>query len=84
MLAFTDQLLAVANAYRAAKGSSLAAVSARVFDDGKRLPLVANGEGSVTLKRAEQALRWFSENWPADAEWPSDVPRPADTKQVAA
>jgi hypothetical protein len=24
----------------------------------------------------QDAMDWFSQNWPADLEWPTDIPRP--------
>jgi len=74
---FTDQLLAVARAYAEAEAVDLPVVSSRVFDDSKKLPAVASDAASVTLRRAEAALRWFSAHWPDGAVWPAGVPRPA-------
>jgi hypothetical protein len=84
MLTFTDQLLTVANAYSALTGAGFPTVSSRVFDDSKRLPLIASGEGSITLRRAELALQWFSANWPDGADWPSEIARPEPLVNEAA
>jgi hypothetical protein len=53
---------------------------------GSRVTTIAMGSGNVyrtlkeggniTLNRVEDAVRWFSTNWPADLAWPADVPRP--------
>lgn len=72
----TEQLLAVANSYAQSQGIPLSAVSSRVFDDGKRLPAIAEHGATITLKRAEMAFDWFSQNWPSDLNWPSSVQRP--------
>jgi hypothetical protein len=77
-MAMTDQLLAVARAYCAARSLSLSRVSTIVFNDGKKLDLVARGADLQTGK-FEQAIAWFSANWPDGAEWPSDIPRPDDS-----
>ena len=74
---FTDQLLAVARAYAEAEQVDLSVVSSRVFDDSKKLPAVAAGSASLTLRRAEAALAWFASRWPAGASWPVAVPLPA-------
>jgi len=84
MKTFTEQLVTVARAYAEGSGVSLSVVSHRVFDDSKRLPLVEEGGASVTLRRAEQALEWFSDNWPDGVSWPPDVVRPANAKADAA
>jgi hypothetical protein len=77
LMLFTDQLLAVARAYAEAEQVDLSVVSSRVFDDSKKLPAVASGAASLTLRRAEAALAWFAGRWPAGATWPAAVPLPA-------
>lgn len=77
---FTDQLLAVARAYAEAEQVDLSVVSSRVFDDSKKLPAVATGVASLTLRRAEAALAWFASRWPAGAIWPAAVSLPAAPK----
>jgi hypothetical protein len=72
----TDTLLSVASLYCSASGIQPKTVSSRVFDDSKVLPLLLSGGMTITLKRADSALEWFSANWPADADWPDGVPRP--------
>ncbi len=32
---------------------------------------------SITTCRADRAVQWFSDHWPAGLDWPEDVPRPA-------
>lgn len=80
---FTDQLLAVARAYAEAEQVDLSVVSSRVFDDSKKLPAVASGAASLTLRRAEAALAWFAGRWPAGATWPAAVPVPAESLPAA-
>lgn len=66
----------MARAYASAEGVDLSVVSSRVFDDSKKLPAIAAGTASVTLRRAEGALAWFAAHWPAEACWPVAVPLP--------
>ena len=42
-------------------------------------------QGRVTIRRAEEVLRWLSANWPADLDWPEgiDRPEPARTQEAA-
>lgn len=68
-------ILSLAHAYCLAAGVPLSTVSARVFDDGKRLQQIREG-GGITLARYNKALCWFSANWPDNAVWPSHVERP--------
>jgi hypothetical protein len=84
----TEQLLAVARAYCAARELSLSRVSTIVFNDGKKLDAIALRGADLGTGKYEQAMLWFSVNWPVDAEWPFLVTRPplaaADAAEVAA
>jgi hypothetical protein len=70
-----DELLSVARRYGEIEEVPLSTVSSRVLNDGKKLRALEEG-ADITVGRLEDALRWFSENWP-DGDWPSDVPRPS-------
>lgn len=72
----THQLLLVARAYCAARRLSLARTSTLVFNEGKKLDLIASGSADLATGRFERAMRWFSDNWPEDAHWPTEVARP--------
>jgi hypothetical protein len=77
MQLFTRQMLSVAYAYCAASGLPLSTASRRAFGESKLLAGLETGMSSPTFKRAEQALVWFSTNWPEGAAWPDNVPRPS-------
>lgn len=68
-------ILSVIDAYASATGAEDTTISSRVFADGKKIDAMRRG-GSITLRRANEAIQWFSNNWPEAAEWPSDVHRP--------
>jgi len=70
-----SQMLRVSEAFCHARGLSASRVSTLVFNDGKRLALLAAG-GDLTTSTFERAMVWLSANWPEGAEWPADVPRP--------
>lgn len=72
-----DQLLAVANAFREARGLSLSRTSTLVFNDGKKLDAISTGGADLATGRFEQSMQWFSDNWPEDAVWPKGIARPA-------
>lgn len=76
MMVMTDQLMAVARAYCAAGDCDLPRASRLSLGDQRILPGIEVGSSSVTLRRADRALRWFSDHWPEGASWPSSVPRP--------
>lgn len=75
-MAMTDQILTVADAYCEAKKLSRARVSTLVFNDGKKIDLIANG-ADLSTGKFESAMSWFSANWPADVDWPTGIPRPS-------
>jgi hypothetical protein len=71
-----DSLTKLADEMAAHLGLSAATVSTYVFSDGKRVDQFRKGR-TCTVRVAERAIAWFSQNWPADLAWPSDIPRPA-------
>lgn len=72
---FTDQLITVATAYSEATGASLSTLSTKLFNGGGRLQAIAAG-GDLNTRNFENAMRWFSENWPEGLPWPAGVGRP--------
>lgn len=54
---------------------SRARLSTLLFNDGKRLGVIAGG-GDLQTRNYERAMRWLSANWPEGAEWPEGVARP--------
>jgi hypothetical protein len=82
MLTETD-ILSVVDAYSAAKGWKDATISSHVFNDGKKIAQLRSG-GSITITRANNALKYLSENWPDGAVWPENVNRPSPRSGVAA
>jgi hypothetical protein len=71
-----QQLLALADRYKAHTGLSEATVSSRVLGGGSRIQDIRGG-GDVGVRRVRRAILWFSEHWPEGAEWPAGVERPA-------
>lgn len=71
-----QHLIVVADAYQKAAGIAETTVSSRVFGDGKKLAALRAGS-DITLTRFNDALRWFSVNWPKGARWPSIIARPS-------
>lgn len=74
MVVLPQHIVTLAHAFSAATGVSVGAVSHRVFDDSKKIPAMEGG-ADITVRRYNMAVRWFSENWPADTAWPADIPR---------
>jgi hypothetical protein len=68
-------LLSLIDAFCAARRISEARASTLIFNGGARISQIRAG-ADIGIRRAEEAVRWLSENWPEGAEWPADVPRP--------
>jgi hypothetical protein len=83
LLPFTDQLIAVATAYSEATGTTLSTLSTRLFNGGSRLQSIAAG-GDLNTRNFENAMQWFSDNWPEDLPWPAGAGRPARERATQA
>jgi hypothetical protein len=68
-------IVKLANQYAGYHGIAVSSLSTEIFNDGKRIERLRFGLG-VTVKSYNDALIWFSKNWPAVMVWPHDVPRP--------
>lgn len=73
-----DQIIALTEAFGAARGIQDATVSTMVFADGKRVQAIRNGR-DVGVLTTVKAVQWFSDHWPDNAEWPADIARPERT-----
>lgn len=73
-------LLAVARAYSEATGRSLARVGTVIHNQGAFFKKLEEGGGTCTMETFDKAMRWFSENWPANAQWPESVRRPINAR----
>lgn len=59
-----DALISRADAYKTASGIvDDTTVSYRVFGDSKKLAALRGG-ADITVRRFNQAMRWFDEHWP--------------------
>lgn len=70
-----SQLTALAERYAEITGVEEKTVSSRVFADSKKLAALRSG-ADITTGRFNQALIWFSDNWPDAEPWPAFVARP--------
>ena len=68
-------LLCLANAYQRATALEDVTLSHRVFGDSKKLAALRSG-ADITVTRFNNAIMWFSANWPDALEWPQQVFRP--------
>lgn len=73
-----DGLLAVASEYGARAGLKPTAIALAAAKDRSFFAAIDAGR-SITLRKLEEVLQWFSDNWPEDAQWPSSIERPVAT-----
>ncbi|WP_244564372.1 hypothetical protein [Rhizobium sp. RU36D] len=77
-------LLLISEAYGRACGVEEKTVSGRVFGDSKKLAALRGG-ADLTTARFNDAIRWFSLNWPENATWPEGgIDRPSSNQHEAA
>lgn len=81
--AIVSQLVLAADAYCAGSGTSRNAVSKQLFDRGGQIDALAAGRRDVNTATFERAMKWLSDNWPADTAWPDDVDRPGRSIEAA-
>lgn len=69
-------IVRLADIYSSIMGPTCSTISTTIFNDGKRIERLRSGLG-ITVQCYNEAMRWFSANWPDGAVWPHDVPRPS-------
>lgn len=67
----TTHLLALADAYVAATGTSIATVSERAGGDWKFFEKLRDRSLNYRVKTYDRAVEWFASNWPDGVEMPS-------------
>ena len=68
-------LLRLATAYADHAGHTLSTVSTRIAGSGDLFTRLGNGS-TITIRRANQLAKRFSDVWPEDLSWPEGVERP--------
>lgn len=74
-MSLTSDLMQLADLYCDRTQRSRSRVATIIFNDGKKLDLIAGG-ADLTTRSFENAISWFSANWPADLDWPDGIERP--------
>lgn len=64
--------------FAAATGRSVSTVARLATGSGTTVQRLRAG-CAITTRRADRALQWLSDNWPADLSWPAEIPRPVPT-----
>ena len=71
-----NQLFTLCDVYTAATRVSESTLSGLVLKGGNRLRDLRSGSADIGVRRLNQAIQWFSTNWPEGAEWPKAIIRP--------
>lgn len=77
----TESLIKLARILARHRGLKLTTISTYAANDGKLLTRLQGG-ASITIRRHDNILQWFSDDWPSDLEWPPDIPRPTSSASV--
>lgn len=83
MMTLRDQLIAVSDIFAQARGIGRQRLSTIVLNRGSTLDRIADGKSDLTTGTFENAMLWFSDNWPEGAEWPAEIPRPVRAEEAA-
>ena len=75
-------LVRCAQAYAAARKLEIVTVGRLAAGDWRFFERIESGSG-FTARKYDDTIKWFSDNWPADAVWPEDVDRPAPQDAAA-
>ena len=71
----TEYLIQLGQIFSRHYGLALSTISTYAFNDGKVLARLCDGAG-ITVRRAGNALQWFSDHWPTDLPWPTPPASP--------
>ncbi|MBR1206593.1 MULTISPECIES: hypothetical protein [unclassified Bradyrhizobium] len=71
------KLLACAEAYARQRDIKLTTLGRIVVNDSRFFSQMHDGGRSFTVRKYDEILRWFSQNWAPGVAWPDWVERPA-------
>lgn len=82
----SHHLVAVARLFAQARGYELSTLGRLAALDSRFFSLlIEQPDANFTVRKYDEVMTWFADNWPADVAWPADVPRPkTDKKKKAA
>lgn len=69
-------LLTLLDLFRGRKDLAESTIGRHCAADGAFFSRLREGN-TLTVRKYDSVVAWFSENWPEGAEWPADVMRPA-------
>lgn len=79
-----SNLVTLAQAYVAHKGTSLKSLSRVANGDTPFFDRLIAGEGSVSGRKHDEVMEWFGRNWPDGLKWPKLESFPVPPKKSKA
>ena len=70
-----SNLVLLTERFADATGLKASTVLARAANDARFLDRTAGGK-TFTIRVYDNALVWFADNWPPNANWPDAIPKP--------
>ena len=71
-----NHLLDLARRFEAATEVTLSSIGKRALNDNTVFARIEAAKIGFGIRTYDRLVKWFSDNWPKDAEWPEDVERP--------
>lgn len=78
-----DNLLRCAETFAEVRGFALPTVGRLAAGDWRFFDRVRDDEKSFTVRKYDEVIGWFSDNWPDKAIWPPAVARPDSMQAVS-
>lgn len=76
-------LLTLVQLFGERKGLAESTIGRHCVADGAFFPRLRAGS-SLSVRKYDSIVLWFSENWPQGSDWPADIKRPAKGTSEAA
>jgi len=74
-----DNLLRCAETFAQVRGFALPTVGRLAAGDWRFFTRVQDEEKSFTVRKYDEVIGWFSENWPPETKWPREIARPPES-----
>ena len=76
-------LRTLAKAFAVARSFEISTVGRVAAGDWRFFDRLDDPTKTFTLRKYDEVVRWFSDNWPENAAWPDEVPRPGASSSPA-
>lgn len=77
-------LLRCAEAYASAKEMELSTIARLAAGDWRFFKNLKADNKTFTVRKYDEVIQYFSNNWPSDKDWPKDIARPTPAESEKA